>query len=123
MSAGEASAGEPWTNAVWASDFHVRPYGANDPALTQPIRLVSMSIDLPLSIGWAQIFADATLDAQRRLAADRRRYMSGPDRWERKLARVFRISPRLLGLTPPPLAINGHAYQQRQRNRVKRRRR
>lgn len=82
-----------------------------------------LTVDLPLTSGWAALFANAGLDAHRRLAADRRRYMSGPDRWERKIARVYRIPPRLLGLTPPPLAIDGPAYRRRQKNRVKRGRR
>lgn len=42
---------------------------------------------------------------------------------ERRICRAFRVKPRHIGLGVPPLAIDGHAYHRRQRNRVKRRRR
>lgn len=48
---------------------------------------------------------------------------SGPDKQQRQIGRVFGIKPKLLGVGPPPLAIDGHAYHRRQRNRIKRRRR
>lgn len=84
----------------------------------------TVTIQLPKTPGWAALFTNAGLDDHRQyLAAQRRRYMSGPDRYERQIARIYRIPPRALGLTPPPLPIDGHAYHQRQRNRIKRRRR
>jgi hypothetical protein len=52
-----------------------------------------------------------------------RLYWSGPDKSQRQIGRAYRIKPKLLGIGPPPLAIDGHAYHRRQRNRVKRRRR
>ena len=48
---------------------------------------------------------------------------SGPNRMQRQIARAFRIKPKLLGVGPPPLAIDGRAYRRRQKNRVKRRKR
>lgn len=48
-------------------------------------------------------------------------------RFERKLQRMicraFRVKPHHIGLGVPRLAIDGHKYRQRQRNRVKRRKR
>lgn len=63
----------------------------------------------------------------RELARQQRRLdrlaWSGPNRMQRQIARAFRIKPKLLGVGPPPLAIDGHAYRRRQKNRVKRRKR
>lgn len=42
---------------------------------------------------------------------------------QRTICRAFRVKPHHIGLGVPRLAIDGHAYRQRQRNRVKRRRR
>ena len=45
------------------------------------------------------------------------------DRWARRIAKLFDVPSWITGASPPPLAIDGHAYRRRQRNRVKRRRR
>jgi hypothetical protein len=45
------------------------------------------------------------------------------DRWARRIAKLFDVPPWITGASPPPLAIDGRAYRQRQRNRVKRGRR
>lgn len=50
-------------------------------------------------------------------------YWSGPGKLERQIGHAYRVKPKFVGVGPPPLAIDGHAYHQRQRNRVKRRRR
>ena len=42
---------------------------------------------------------------------------------QRRILKAFRLKPKHIGLGVPPLAIDGHAYHQRQRNRAKRRRR
>lgn len=41
----------------------------------------------------------------------------------RSILRAFRIKARDVGLGAPRLAIDGHAYRRRQKNRGKRRRR
>lgn len=45
------------------------------------------------------------------------------ERFGRRIAAVFDVPPWMLGIGVQPLAINGHAYHRRQRNRIKRRRR
>jgi hypothetical protein len=62
----------------------------------------------------------AQREEQRRL---NRLYWSGPNKLERQIGHAYRIKPKLVGIGPPALAIDGHAYHQRQRNRVKRGRR
>ncbi|MET9222340.1 hypothetical protein ABZX65_26750 [Streptomyces sp. NPDC003300] len=43
------------------------------------------------------------------------------DPWVRAILRAYRLKPRHIGIGR--LAIDGHAYHRRQRNRIKRRRR
>jgi hypothetical protein len=45
------------------------------------------------------------------------------ERFGRHIAAVFDVPPWMLGIGVQPLAIDGHAYHRRQRNRIKRRRR
>lgn len=45
------------------------------------------------------------------------------NRTARMIGRCFDVPPWVIGISPPPLAIDGHAYRRRQRNRIKRRRR
>lgn len=58
---------------------------------------------------------------EERVAAAHRRAWSGPDKVERQILRAFGVSAQQIGSAPRSVFSPG--YRQRQRNRVKRRRR
>jgi hypothetical protein len=89
-----------------------------------PLVFVEFVVDcsrLRAALASAQRSVDAMARTRRR--RDQRLQRSGPNRLERQIAHAYRLKPKQIGIGPPPLAIDGHAYHRRQRNRVKRRRR
>jgi len=92
---------------------------ASSPSKPRPtIQPPTLTLDLPWDGEWYLAFADAP--ARSTAHHPSRREL---DRMRRQIARVFDVPLYIVGLAPPPLAIDGHAYHRRQRNRIKRRRR
>lgn len=71
--------------------------------------------------GWFEQLLRDLPEARERRAAAHRRAWSGPDQVERQILRAFGVSAGQIG-TAPRSAFSS-AFRQRQRNRVKRRRR
>lgn len=115
----DARVHEMWEVHVQVDDALLWGNGQKPPP-DATIQLTNLALDLPMDHGWELAFASVSVDDPTPVRPPTRRELN---RMARTIARCFDVPLWVVGVTPPPLAIDGHAYRRRQRNRVKRRRR